>query len=125
MTERRRRGIGVVSIAFLWTRTMCITHPNGFRFRSALRVSKRSHQTGRSFTLVLCRKSDRVPLPHGARKPAAATLEMPNLRGPERWRRRPTATIAAAGLFVMLLSALGQASGQQHAYTPPPRSVTN
>jgi Ca-activated chloride channel homolog len=59
------------------------------------------------------------------RKPAAAMLEMPNLRSLERCRRRPIATIAAAVLLATLLSALGQASGQQHAYVPPRPSITN
>jgi hypothetical protein len=54
-----------------------------------------------------------------------ATFEMLDLKSPERWRRRLTAIIAAAVLVAMLLSALGQASGQQHPYAPPPPSITN
>ena len=120
MIERRRRSVGAVSIAFLRTLTAPIAHSNGFRFRHALQVSNRSHHTRRSFTSVLSRKSDGCHLPQGTRKPSAATLEMSNLRGPERCRRRPTATIAAAVLLATLLSVPGRASGQQHAYVPPP-----
>jgi Ca-activated chloride channel homolog len=54
-----------------------------------------------------------------------ATFEMLDLKGPESWRRRLTAIIAAAVLAAMLLSALGQASEQQHPYVPPPHSMTN
>ena len=50
---------------------------------------------------------------------------MLDLKSPESWRRRLTAIIAAAVLVAMLLSALGQASGQQHPYGPPPPSITN
>lgn len=50
---------------------------------------------------------------------------MLDLKSPEKWRRRLTAIIAAAVLVAMLLSALGQASGQQHPYGPPPPSITN
>ena len=49
---------------------------------------------------------------------------MLDLKRPERWRRRLTATIAAAAL-VAVLSALGQASGQQHPYGPPPPAITH
>jgi Ca-activated chloride channel family protein len=120
MTERRRRGVGAVSIAFLRTLTTPIAHSNGFRFRHALQVPNRSHHnTRRSFISVLSRRSDGCHLPQGTRKPSAATLEMSNLRGPESCRRRPTATIAAA-VLVATLSAPGRASGQQHAYVPPP-----
>src|ERR1700732_4311136 len=119
MTERRLRS-GAVSIAFLRTLKTPIAHSNGFRFRHALQVSNRSHHTRRSFTSVLSRKSDGCHLTQGTRKPSAATLEMSNLRGPERCRRRPTATIAAAVLLATLLSVPGRASGQQHAYVPPP-----
>ena len=53
-----------------------------------------------------------------------ATFEMLDLKSPGRWRRRLTAIIAAAVLVAMLLSALGQVSGQQHPYAPPPPSIT-
>ena len=64
------------------------------------------------------------PYGQGTRQPSVATLEMLDLKSPGRWRRRLTAIIAAAVLVAVLLSALGQVSGQQHPYAPPPPSIT-